>query len=234
MTYDFTKTGALAEAQGPSIPTIETTGTAVRQQLPSTGTMTVTVTGKAPTREGAWTKFQENLAGLTTAVGEHGEVGNAVPRESEEEISKVMRSSIEFVVTAEVDVTFEPNKYGHIVEAILACNLPLSAPEFTYDKVAKVTPELLTAAAADARINAIAVTAGVGARIGRLVAINVGPPQMKRVYRPADVVLESFQSVNIGTPFLRAAMAFDVDKLETYDTEVQVTVEYEVIEIDAA
>jgi uncharacterized protein YggE len=125
-------------------------------------------------------------------------------------------------------VEFVPANYGQILEALLKCGLPISTPSFTYDDLPKATPELLAEAAAAAKANALGIAAGVHGKIGRLVSINVGPPRLKLVLRPTRAIESVFNSASLSS-FNSTSQLLD-EKLETFDTEVQVTVEYEVIE----
>jgi hypothetical protein len=188
-------------------------------------------------RDEAWAKFNEARARMCVALGDKAEVDNSLPKESSEEVTKMLRSEIEYTVSDDIEVTFEPARIGEVLLALLECELHFITPTFVFDKLPKVTPELLAEAAATAKLNAAGVVAGVGARIGRLVSINVGPPQLKTVYRPWTTVEPTFNTslfsalsvVNAkASPF--ESWEFDEEKLATYDTEVQVTVEYEVIE----
>ena len=221
----------------PVLPTIQTSGIAVRQQPPVSGRTTVTISATAPNREAAWSLFQQTRSTLCAALGANAKVGNSLPRESSEEITKMLRTETEHTVCDDIEVTFEPTRIGDVIAALLACDLKFATPTFVFDKLPKVTPELLGSAAAVAKTNAAGVAAGVGARLGRLVSINVGPPQLKTVYRP----LRSIEPTFDRTFFLSMARSsnsasfldswdFDEEQLATYDTEVQVTVEYEVIE----
>lgn len=216
----------------PALPTIEVTGNAVRQQAPKSGVIFAPVEGKALTQEAAWEKFQTLVDALYEAVGTAGTIGNVMPRESSEDVSRVLRSGVEYTVAANIEVEFVPANYAQVLEAFLKCGVKISIPRFTYDELPKVTPELLAEAAAAARDNATGIATGVHGRIGRLVAINIGPPRRKAVFRPARD-MDSIFSLNLSPSLSRHTSSFASlveEKLETYDTEIQVTVEYEIIE----
>ena len=221
-------TGTTTTSDSISVPTIEVTGSAIRQQAPKNGVIQVPITAKAPTQEAAWTKFQESHLGLSEAIGAAGTIGNVMPHESSEEVSRGLRSGLEYTVRASIGVEFVPANYGQILEALLKCGLPISTPSFTYDDLPKATPELLAEAAAAAKANALGIAAGVHGKIGRLVSINVGPPRLKLVLRPTRAIESVFNSASLSS-FNSTSQLLD-EKLETFDTEVQVTVEYEVIE----
>lgn len=210
------------------VPTIEVTGSAVRQQAPKHGVMHVPITGKAPTQEAAWAKFQELHLGLKESIGTAGTIGNVMPRESSEEVSRGLRSGVEYSVTANIEVEFVPANYGHILEALLKCELPISTPRFVYDNLPKATPELLAEAAATAKANAAGIATGVQGKIGRLVSINIGPPRLKPVLRPTHAIDSVVYSHALRANPLELRLM--EEQLETFDTEVQVTVEYEIIE----
>lgn len=218
----------LVPSEAKSIPTIEVTGSAIRQQAPKNGVITVPVTGKAPTQEAAWAKFQETHLGLKEAVETAGTIGNVMPRESSEEVSRGLRSGVEFSVTAIIEVEFVPANYGQILEALLKCGLPISTPRFVYDDLPKVTPELLAEAAATAKANAVGIATGVQGKIGRLVSINIGPPRLKPVFRPTHAIESVIYSRSMTADHFESRLL--EEKLETFDTEIQVTVEYEIIE----
>lgn len=209
-------------------PTIEVTGNAVRQQVPKSGVIFVTLSEKAPTQEGAWSKFQGSHAALIEAIGTAGTLGNVMPTESSQEVSRGLRSGVEFVVTATIEVAFSPSSYAQIIEAFLKCGLPVSLPRFTYDELPKVTPELLGEAAASARANAVGIANGVEGKIGRLVAINIGPPRRKPVFRSTREIDVTWKAMlPMYSQFNTQLME---EKLETFDTEIQVTVEFEIIQ----
>jgi uncharacterized protein YggE len=224
----------MCEPQQPQIieervPTIEVSGKATRQQPPKAGVVVVPVSAKGPTQEAAWAKFQEVINGLRTEVAEFGTVGNSMPTESSEEVSRGLRSGIEFTVTDRIEIEFIPANYAAIIHALVACGLPVSAPRFTYEEQSEVTPTLLGEAAAVAKANAEGIALGVQSRLGRLVSINVGPPTRRRVYRP-------LKEIDWGLTLSSRMQTFDSmslveDTLETFNTEVEVTVEYEVVEI---
>ena len=221
----------------PAVPTIQTSGIAVRQQPPVSGRTAVTISVTAPNRESAWALFQETRSKLCTALGANAKVGNSLPRESSEEITKMLRTETEFTVSDNIEITFEPARIGDVIAAMLNLDLKFTTPTFVFDKLPKVTPELLGAAAALAKTNAAGVAAGVGAHLGRLVSINVGPPQLKTVYRPLTSVEPSFNKNWLASMVHTSrsmsvldSWDFDEEQLATYDTEVQVSVEYEVIE----
>lgn len=213
-------------------PTIEVTGKAIRQQAPKAGVIQVPIEGKASSQETAWGKFQDCVNRLREEVGEFGTVGNSLPTESSEEVSRGLRSGTEFTVTDNIEVEFIPTHYGRILDALVSCGLPISAPRFTYEEQSEVTPELLAQAAAAAKVNAEAVAAGVQSRLGRLVSINVGDPSRKRVYRPQHEVEWNFGDVNRSVSLVNSLFLAE-DKLETFNTEIQVTVEFEVIELSS-
>jgi uncharacterized protein YggE len=217
-----------APSEPNSVPTIEVTGSAIRQQAPKNGVILVPMTEKAPLQEAAWAKFQEAHLGLKEAIATAGTIGNVMPRQSSEEVSRGLRSGVEYSVTAIIEVEFIPANYGQILEALLKCGLPISTPRFVYDDLPKATPELLAEAAATARANAAGIAAGVQGKIGRLVSINIGPPRLKPVLRPTHAI-ESviYKHATTANHFESRLLE---EKLETFDTEIQVTVEYEIIE----
>ena len=217
-----------APSEPNSIPTIEVTGSAIRQQTPKNGVILVPLTGKAPTQEAAWAKFQEAHLGLKEAIGTAGTIGNVMPRESSEEVSRGLRSGVEFSVSAIIEVEFAPAHYGQIIEALLKCGLPISTPRFVYDDLPKVTPELLAEAAETAKANAVGIAAGIQGKIGRLVSINIGPPRLKPVLRPTHAIESVFYQNAITANHFESQLL--EEKLETFDTEIKVTVEYEIIE----
>ena len=227
----------MCEMQKPQIiaeqkPTIEVTGTAIRQQAPKAGVIWVPLEVKASTQETAWGKFQDVVNQLRKEVNEFGTVGNSLPTEKSEEVSRGLRSGTEYTVTDNIEVEFIPANYGHILDALVTCGLPISAPQFTYEEQTEVTPELLTQATAAAKVNAEAIAAGVHGRLGRLVAINVGHPSRKRVYRPQHEVEWNFGLINRSMSLVDS-LTLTEDKLETFNTEIQVTVEFEVIELSS-
>jgi uncharacterized protein YggE len=227
----------MCEMQKPQIiaeqkPTIEVTGTAIRQQAPKAGVITVPIEAKAPSQEAAWGKFQDAINQLRQKVGDFGTVGNSLPTEKSEEVSRGLRSVVEYTVTDSIEVEFILPNYGHILDALLNCGLPISAPRFTYEEQTEVTPELLTQAAAAAKVNAEAIAAGVHSRLGRLVAINVGHPSRKRVYRPQHEVEWNFGLINRSMSLVDS-LNLTEDKLETFNTEIQITVEFEILELQS-
>lgn len=215
------------------VPTIEVSGTAVRQQAPKLGVISVSVSVKAPTQVAVWAKFQDLCNQLREAIGTFGTVGNSMPTESSEEVSRGLRSGVEYTARDTIEVEFSLANYGEILQALVNCGLPISTPRFTYDDLPKVTPDLLAAAAAAAaaaKANAEGVAAGIQGRIGRLVSINVGPPCLKTVYRSSKEIERGFPNfVSLLSQNMSFSTAILEEKLKTYDTEVQVTVEYEVI-----
>ena len=212
------------------VPTIRVTGTTVRQQPPKFGVIAVTVSEKGPTQEQAWEKFQRKISELNEALGAFGTVSNVMPRETSEDVSRGLRSGVEYTVSAYIEVEFTPANYGQILEAFVKCGLPISAPRFTYDELAKLTPELLAEAAAAAKANAEGIALGVGGHLGRLASIQIGAPRLLPVYRPISA-MDSFISASLSLHKTKSySRLLDEEKLETYDTEVQVTVEYEIIE----
>lgn len=222
---------------GTARPTIQVSGIAVRQQPATSGRTTVIIDVKAPNREEAWRMFQEARSKLAAALGDTAELGNSLPRESSEEVSKMLRTETEHTVTDNIEVTFVPARVGEVIAVLLSCDLSFTTPTFGFDTLPKVTPELLGAAAGVAKTNAAGIAAGVGGRLGRLVSINVGPPQLKTVYRPLTEVEPSINrswltsiSRSVHASSFLDSWDFDEEKLKTYDTEVQVTVEYEIIE----
>lgn len=226
----FIEFGEPDSVDPPAGPTIEISGRATRKQPPKSGSMWVTITGKGASREAAWAEFQTSLAALRDTLGAHAEMGNALPTESEEEVTRKLRTGIDHTVTSVIEITFTPNHFAEVIEALIRCGLPVTSPNFTYGEVVEVTPEMLTAASADARANAVAVLAGVGARIGKLVSIRIGAPQRRAVWGDIKDLLPSFNSVHYSRMMSDSSLSLDEEKLETYDTEVEVTVEYEVIE----
>lgn len=224
--------------QTPRMPTIQVSGTAVRQQPPTSGRTTVKITQKAPSRDEAWIKFNEALSQLIAAIGGNGKVGNSLPRESTEETTKMLRTETEYTVADDVEITFEPALIGEVIAVLLSFDLEFSTPTFVFEKLPKMTPELLGEAAGVAKRNAAGLVAGIGAHLGRLVSINYGPPQLKTVYRPITEIEPNFGArLNSILVNKSASMSsfldswnYDEEQLATYDTEVQVTVEYEVIE----
>ena len=212
------------------VPTIRVTGSTVRQQPPKFGVIAVTVSEKGPPQEQAWEKFQRKISELNEALGAFGTVSNVMPRETSEDVSRGLRSGVEYTVSAYIEVEFTPANYGQILEAFVKCGLPISAPRFTYDELAKLTPELLAEAAAAAKANAEGIALGVGGHLGRLASIQIGAPRLLPVYRPISA-MDSFISASLSLHKTKSySRLLDEEKLETYDTEVQVTVEYEIIE----
>lgn len=220
--------------QGPTRPTIQTTGVAVRQLPPKSGRTSATITTKAPTRDEAWLEFQKTLTSLRAALAGLAEVGNSLPRESTEEVTKLLRTETEYILTDEIEITFEPGKIGELIKALVDNNVRFTTPTFMYDKLPKTSPELLGEAARVAKQNAVGLVAGIDARLGRLVAINVGPPQLKKIERNWSSFEPVWDSLNLSMTALHSATIdswdFDLDQVTTYDTEVLVTVEFEVIE----
>jgi uncharacterized protein YggE len=124
-----------------------------------------------------------------------------------------------------------PN-YGHILDALLNCGLPISAPRFTYEEQTEVTPELLNQATKVAMTNAEAIATGVNRRLGRLVAINVGHPSRRRVYRPQHELDWGFPLIHRSMS-MNTSLSLTEDKLETFNTEIQITVEFEILELQS-
>lgn len=212
------------------VPTIEVSGKALRQQAAKSGVIRVPVSAKNRVQEAAWAEYQALIAQLRDAVGAFGTLGNSMPTERSSEISK-WQSGVEYTVSATIDVEFIPANYGEILQALVECGLPANSPRFTYDDLAKITPELLAKASEDAKANAAGVAAGIHGRLGRLVSIQVGQPARKSVFRPIrqfDWFLNS--SLHSKVQALNFSDGLDEEKIETYDTEVVVTVKYEVIE----
>lgn len=214
----------------PKVPTIEVSGKALRQQAAKSGILRVPVSAKDRGQEAAWAKYQTLFAQLRDAVGAFGTLSNSMPTETSSEISK-WQSGVEYTVSATIDVEFIPANYGEILQALVECGLPANSPRFTYDDLAKITPELLAKASEDARANAKGVADGINGRLGRLVSIHVGQPGRNRVDRP----LRHFDwglsySLHSKVSALNFSDGLDEEKIETYDTEVVVTVKYEVIE----
>lgn len=153
-----------------------------------------------------------------------------MPKETSEEVSRGLRSGVEHTVTADIEVEFTLENYGRILEALVKCGLPISTPRFTYDDLPKATPELLAEAAATAKESAAGIAIGVGGKTDRLVSINVGPPRRNPVLRQSTEIDFSL------TASLHSSASRDVldylrlndEKLQTYGTEVQVTVKYEI------
>ena len=213
----------------PQIPTIQVSGTAVSQLPPKSGVMQVIIEEKASTQEAAWVKFQATADRFRNNVGSHGKIKNIMPRESSEEVSRTLRSAMEYTVKAVVDIEFDPSAYGDILKALISSELAPTTPRFVYDKTPAVTPDLYTQATIAAKTNAAAIAIGAGGRLGRLVSINVGPPRLKSIFRThSDFLITNTFSRNLAANF--NFVDLDEDELETFDSEVQVTVEYEIIE----
>jgi uncharacterized protein YggE len=213
----------------PQIPTIQVSGIAVSQLPPKSGVIQVHIQEKASSQEAAWSKFQQTTSRFRDNVGDNGSIGNVMPRESSEEVSRALRSGMEFTVKACIDIEFEPAKYGNILKALISSDLSPTIPRFVYDKTPSTSPELYTEATAKAKENARAVALGVDGRLGRLVSINIGPPRIKPVFRKqSEILFSTAVSMSVAREFNFAGL--DEDKLETFDTEVQITVEFEIIE----
>lgn len=213
----------------PKIPTIQVSGTAVSQLPPKSGVMQVTIEVKASTQEAAWTKFQETTDQFRDQVGEHGTIKNILPRESAEEVSRALRTGTGYSVKAFVEIEFDFCEYGEILKALISSGIAPTTPRFIYDKSLAVSPELYTEATKNAKINAMAIALGVEGQLGRLVSINVGLPRLNTVFRRQP---DFFPIWNYSTA-MRSEFNFeglDEEQLETFDTEVQVTVEFEIIE----
>lgn len=217
------------QTKKPQIPTIQVSGTALSQLPPKYGVIQATIEEKASSQEAAWTKFQATSDRFRDKVGDHGTIKNIMPRESAEEVSRTLRSGMEFTVKAIVEVEFEPCAYGEILKALIASGLAPTTPRFVYDKTPSTSPELYTEATAKAKENARAVALGVDGRLGRLVSINIGPPRIKPVFRKqSEILFSTSVSMNVAREFNFAGL--NEDELETFDTEVQITVEFEIIE----
>jgi uncharacterized protein YggE len=214
----------------PKAPTIEVSGKAFRQQVAKSGVMKVPVSANNRVQEAAWAEFQVLIAQLRDAVGTYGTLGNSMPTERSSEISK-WQSGVEYTVSTIIEVEFIPANYGEILQALVKCGLPAHSPRFTYDDLAKITPELLAKASEDAKDNAAGVAAGIQGRLGRLVSIQVGQPARKSVFRPfREFDWGLSYSLHSKVQALNFSDGLDEEKIETYDTEVVVTVKYEVIE----
>jgi uncharacterized protein YggE len=216
----------------PRTPTIEVSGTAIRQQAPKAGVITVPIEAKAPSQEAAWGKFQDAINQLRQKVGDFGTVGNSLPTEKSEEVSRGLRSGTEYTVTDSVEVEFILPNYGHILDALLSCGLPISAPRFTYEEQTEVTPELLNQATKVAMTNAEAIATGVNRRLGRLVSIEVGHPSRRRVFRPQHELDWGLALINRSMS-MNTSLSLTEDKLETFNTEIQITVEFEILELQS-
>lgn len=226
--------GDAAGPERPAVPTITASGRAVRKLRPTSGALIVNVVGRGETREEAWTRFQERLTALRDALGGDAVVGNAIPDEDQEETSRKLRTVLEHVVSSAVEVTFSPSRFAEVIDALIRCGLPVPVPRFSYGDLAEITPDLLTEASADARRNAIAVVSGVDARVGRLVSITIGAPVRRSVRISAQTLMEELTSVNYMRTVSPDTFSFDEEKLETFNSEVHVTVEYEVVDEYAA
>jgi uncharacterized protein YggE len=219
----------LASQTDLGLPTIQVSGTALRQLPPKYGVIQATIEEKASTQEAAWTNFQATSDRFRDKVGDHGTIKNIMPRESAEEVSRTLRSGMEYTVKAIVEVEFEPSAYGEILKALISSGLAPTTPRFVYDKTPSTSPELYTEATTKAKENARAVALGVDGRLGRLVSINIGPPRIKPVFRKqSEILFSTAVSMSVAREFNFAGL--DEDKLETFDTEVQITVEFEIIE----
>ena len=209
-------------------PTIQVTGSHKMEQRPNSGRITVMVQGAGSDRESAWVEFRDRLNVLKEQLGKFASVGNAVPSETQREITKTLRTMNEFVVTADIEVNFPPGDFGNLVAALVANDLEYSTPTFEFDSNFSITAEMLAAAAADATEHAAAIAQGVGASIGRLVSINIGQPRRKSEFRtwPSSTLAHHMMlpSYSFGS------LDLDEEKFETFDLIATVTAEYEVIE----
>jgi uncharacterized protein YggE len=212
----------MTKIQVSKIPTIEVMGTAVERQKPTSGDVMVLVSGVSQDRQEAWDLFGTRFQELRDKLGDLADVGNGLPAESEADVTKGLRTVRETTVSAEVKLSFKPARFGKIVSVLVAANLPYTAPKFKYDKQQQVSPELLKAAAADARVRATAIAAGVDSKLGRLVGMNVGAPDYKWFNRISNRAIMASNA--LGHDFV------DEDKLETLDAIARVTVKYELIE----
>lgn len=220
----------ILDENGPKfrLPRIEVTGKATLQQTPTIGQTQAQIEGWGQTREDAWEEFQRNLNALRELLGSSGVVGNAVPTETPVEVNKGPRAVTEFSVHDTVIITFEPDAFGEVVAALVKCDVAFSTPQFKFESQPEVTPALLTAAADQARINASAIAAGVGATLGRLVAINVGSPRMRSMWKPYYSYNKSLHMPSNALEI--RSLEINQEQLETYDTVAEVTVTYEIIE----
>jgi uncharacterized protein YggE len=110
--------------------------------------------------------------------------------------------------------------------------LPISAPRFTYEEQTEVTPELLNQATKVAMTNAEAIATGVNRRLGRLVSIEVGHPSRRRVFRPQHELDWGLALINRSMS-MNTSLSLTEDKLETFNTEIQITVEFEILELQS-
>jgi len=232
---DFTLSPGQPEAPEKThrVPTIMVAGKASHPHAPTKGQFNVNVVASDKDRETAWSKFQAAVKNLRDGLGSQAEIGNVVPVENAEEVTKAFRQSMEFTVSAEVEISFQPASFGVVVQALIECNIPYSSPSFTFDKTPVVTPELLKAAAEQGRINASAIAEGVGGRLGRLVSVHTGSPTTTSGSRRLRSFLDEPKWLMTMTTVNRALVAdwgFDELKLDTYDTHAVITVEYEIIE----
>lgn len=213
------------------VPTIMVEGKASYPHPPTKGKFNVHITVTDKDREMTWARFQEAVSNLRDGLGSQAEIGNVVPVENAEEVNRAFRQSMEFTVSAGVEISFSPASFGVVVQALIECNIPYSSPSFAFDKTPVVTPELLKAAAADARINASAIAEGVGGHLGRLVSVHIGSPTTRMSSRRLLSFLDERKWLTTTAHSVVANdWGFDELKLDTYDTHAIVTVEYEIVE----
>lgn len=229
MPRPFVITDEPEVSSGPRIPTVKATGKAIHQHAPTSVRTSVTIAATATSREQAWEKFHALLGSLRDQVGVHGELGNSVPTQTEEEVNKPPRTLYVYTVTDSVEVTFSPSNFGQVIRSLVSCDLQFTSPTFVFDKSPDVAPDLLTRASAAARLNAKALAEGIGHQLGRLVAIATHSPVVNsRIGFPHFLNQVANRSSMSGADDFDS-WQIDDEKIETYDTEVYVTVEFEVI-----
>lgn len=213
-------------------PELAITGTATRPQRPERGKVTTTITCTASTPEAAWDDFQKRLTMLRASLDGVARLGNVIPTETSAEVQKLLRTVTEVTVKADVVVKFEPASFGEVIKALVSNRLRFSQPKFVFENETNVTPDLLGAAAADARRQAEAIAASLGCVIGSIKSICIGKPQTMTTRRPLwhPETWGLLQAVAPTMPDLHAEdFEIDTNEVETSAAVVTMTVTFEFI-----
>lgn len=236
------------EPSAPSRPTIEVTGHASSQEAPQKGSLIVTITSTASTPHDAWSRFQDRLGVLRDGLKDVASIGNVIPSESTAEVTKTLRTVTEISVSAEVKVTFEPDRYSDLLKTLVENRFKFATPKFEFTTQPSVSHDLLNEASKDARLAAQAIATGIGATVGRLTKIHIGEPtRVAEALRPHEVDswrsrlgVDDMRSLSVASrstypePTWDDRLWADLDlalaNLRTYKTVATITATFELIE----
>jgi len=221
-------------------PRIEVEGSASALHVPECGNVEITLTAVAATPAAAWSLFQERLAALRERLNDIGTFGRVIPSETTADVQKTMRTTTEVTVSASVTVKFAPDKFGHVLKALVEGRYNFGTPTFEFDATPVVTPALLEQATVDARARAEAIAAGLGAQVGRVVDVHIGRARTRTFRLPLfDYLSRDSFATRHDVAFCRTTAAgpsidpddymFDEEDVETHESTAEVTVNFELI-----